>query len=87
MEGGPVSEGPYFNLHRPVSGRPYACPCCGHLTLTDRGKYQICQVRFCEDDGQDTHDADEVRSGPNGMLSLPQARRNFARFGASRSIR
>jgi hypothetical protein len=36
-----------------------------------------------EDDGQDTHDADEVRGGPNGTLSLSQARRNFARTGAS----
>jgi hypothetical protein len=35
-----------------------------------------------EDDGQDDHDADEVRGGPNGDLSLTQARINFRRFGA-----
>jgi len=38
---------------------------------------------FWEDDGQDDHDADEVRGGPNGTLSLLQARLNFVTFGAS----
>ena len=38
---------------------------------------------FWEDDGQDDHDADEVRGGPNGDLSLAAARRNFREFGAS----
>jgi hypothetical protein len=39
-------------------------------------------VCFWEDDGQDDHDADEVRGGPNGTLSLTQARTNFRMFGA-----
>lgn len=38
---------------------------------------------FWEDDGQDDHDADEIRSGPNRGLSLSEARRNFADDGAS----
>lgn len=38
---------------------------------------------FWEDDGQDDHDADEVRGGPNGLLSLTQGRRNFDSYGAS----
>lgn len=38
---------------------------------------------FWEDDGQDDHDADQVRGGPNGKLSLAQARRNFTTLGAS----
>lgn len=39
--------------------------------------------RFWEDDGQDSHDADEVRGGPDGTLSLTQARLNFKQYGAS----
>lgn len=42
----------------------------------------MCDVCFWEDDGQDDHDADEVRGGPNGDLSLAQARRNYEAFGA-----
>ncbi|WP_130330986.1 CPCC family cysteine-rich protein [Micromonospora kangleipakensis] len=45
--------------------------------------YEICPVCFWEDDGQDTHDADRVRGGANGQLSLTRARQNFAGFGAS----
>ncbi|TNY37040.1 hypothetical protein EIO00_10465 [Thermomonospora catenispora] len=61
---------------------PCPCPCRGYLTLTARGDHEICDVRFREDDGQDEHDADIVRGGPNGGLSLTQARRNVAEFGA-----
>nr|WP_238547347.1 CPCC family cysteine-rich protein [Actinoplanes friuliensis] len=60
-----------------------ACPCCGYVTLEQRGEYEICPVCFWEDDGQDDHDAHEVRGGPNRALSLTQARANFAAFGAS----
>ncbi|MEV0403757.1 CPCC family cysteine-rich protein [Actinoallomurus sp. NPDC050550] len=72
------------SVHRPPRDEPYACPCCGYLTLSERGNYEICDVCFWEDDGQDEHDADAVRGGPNGNLSLSQARRNFAAFGANR---
>lgn len=61
---------------------PYRCPCCGHKTLDARGDFDICPVCFWEDDGQDDHDADTIRGGPNGALSLTQARQNFAEFGA-----
>ena len=60
-----------------------ACPCCRFLTLSERGGFEICEVCFWEDDGQDDSDAEIVRGGPNGYLSLEQARRNFAAFGAS----
>lgn len=70
------------SIHRPERDEPYACPCCGYLTLDSRGNYEICAVCFWEDDGQDEHDADVVRGGPNGALSLTQARRNFTRIGA-----
>jgi hypothetical protein len=62
---------------------PYACPCCHFLTLDERGGYDICPVCFWEDDGQDDHDADVVRGGPNGALSLRVARQNFKLIGAS----
>src|SRR5581483_11991082 len=62
---------------RGPDGGPYSCPCCGYLTLRQRGAFQICQVCFWEDDGQDEHDAEVVRGGPNGTLSLRQARSNF----------
>ncbi|MBS0267318.1 MAG: hypothetical protein JSS02_35665 [Planctomycetes bacterium] len=43
----------------------------------------MCSVCFWEDDGQDEYDADIVRGGPNGALSLSQARSNYKEFGAS----
>jgi len=61
---------------------PYRCPCCHHLTLDERGGYDICPVCFWEDDGQDDQDADAIRGGPNPG-SLTQARMNYLRFGAS----
>ena len=61
---------------------PLRCPCCGCKTLGARGDFEICPVCFWEDDGQDDHDADVVRGGPNGGLSLTQARANYRQFGA-----
>jgi len=59
------------------------CPCCGYKTLCGRGGFEICDVCYWEDDGQDDADADRVRGGPNGTLSLTQARANYKAFGAS----
>lgn len=64
-------------------GGPYRCPCCHRLTLDERGGFEVCPVCFWEDDGQDDHDADMVRGGPNRALSLTQARANYLRVGAS----
>jgi hypothetical protein len=61
---------------------PFRCPCCGWMTLPARGDYDICPVCFWEDDGQDDHDAATVRGGPNGAISLKDARANYRRFGA-----
>lgn len=55
-------------------GSLYRCPACGCRTLTERAGFEICPVCFWEGDGQDSHDADEVRGAPNGSLSLTQAR-------------
>jgi hypothetical protein len=77
---------PFTNITKPRTsdGSLYACPCCGEQTLSERGGYDICSVCGWEDDGQDDHDADEVRGGPNYELSLSQARQNFREFGACR---
>ena len=75
LENHSVSEPPQTDV-------AYNCPCCGYKTLDERGGFDICSVCFWEDDGQDDHDADIVRGGPNGALSLSQARANFQSFGA-----
>jgi hypothetical protein len=59
------------------------CPCCGFRTLGERGGFEMCPVCWWEDDGQDDADADVVRGGPNGDLSLTQARANYRQVGAS----
>jgi hypothetical protein len=64
-------------------GGPYRCPCCGCRTLTERGGFELCPVCFWEDDGQDEADAETVRGGPNGSLSLRVAQANFRDIGAS----
>ena len=75
---------PFSNIIKPPSddGSKYRCPCCGYRTLTERGGYDICPVCFWEDDGQDDHDAAEVRGGPNYELSLLKARENFKKIKA-----
>ena len=59
------------------------CPCCGCRTLGEPASFEICPVCFWEDDGQSDADVDSVRGGPNGSLSLAQARANYRRIGAS----
>lgn len=59
-----------------------ACPCCRHLTLGEGDAFEVCPVCFWENDGQNDADADDIRGGPNGGLSLAQARRNFRNLGA-----
>lgn len=74
----------FRNITQPEQSVPtYRCPCCGNKTLCGRGHYEICPVCLWEDDGQDDHDADEVRGGPNYELSLSQARQNFREIHAA----
>jgi hypothetical protein len=58
------------------------CPCCHNRTLIVRGGFELCPVCWWEDDGQDDADADAVRGGPNGGISLADARENYQRLGA-----
>ena len=74
---------PFVNVHHAAKEKQsYRCPCCGFLTLYGRGEEEICPVCFWHDDGQDNHDAEEVRGGPNYDLSLATARKNFREFCA-----
>jgi Cysteine-rich CPCC len=59
----------------------YACPCCGHRTLTEYppGTYQICPVCFWEDDGVQFRDPD-LEGGAN-RPSLRQAQKHFREHG------
>ena len=59
----------------------YKCECCGYWTLSSRGMYEICPVCRWEDDPTGQRDGPDTHSGPNHM-SINEARRNFARFGA-----
>jgi hypothetical protein len=62
------------------------CPCCGYYTLSQRGKWEICDVCFWEDDSEnDEYDspASDKVYGANGV-SLREARENFLEFGASK---
>jgi Cysteine-rich CPCC len=68
-------------LHE-AAQKSHRCPCCKFKTLRGRGQDEICPVCFWHDDGQDESEADEVRGGPNGKLSLRQAQKNFAAIGA-----
>jgi hypothetical protein len=66
-----------------TSERLHPCPCCGCRTLKELGAFLMCPVCYWEDDGQTDEDADKVRGGPNGDLSLTAARSNYQEFGAS----
>ena len=61
----------------PPGGIRISCPCCGYPTLGERGGYEICELCWGEDDGQDDADADIVLGGPNHGYSLTEARENF----------
>lgn len=71
------------NVFANESGGPYSCPCCGHVTLGERGGYEICDECGWEDDGQDDHDAQVVRGGPNGRQSIADARAAYVTDGGT----
>lgn len=54
------------------------CQCCGYRTITT--SFDICRICCWEDDPAQTKDPD----GPYGanLVSLRQAQKNFAEFGA-----
>jgi hypothetical protein len=79
----PPQGGQVMTFHGTGALRLHRCPCCGCRTLRERGGLEQCPVCAWADAGQDEFDADKVRGGPNGELSLRQARTNYRRFSAS----
>lgn len=72
------------NVATPEGPGPHSCPCCGHLTLPARGKYELCGECNWEDEGQDDHDSHVARLlGPNGGESLDDARQRYGERGGS----
>ena len=59
----------------------FACPCCAFRTLDESppGTFQVCAVCFWEDDAVQFEDP--TAYGANAV-SLLEAKRNFAAFGA-----
>jgi len=79
-----LTSSTFKNVDKPYQPHNlYRCPCCRFKTLHARGQFEMCPVCFWEDEGQDDHDADEVRGGPNGSLSLTRARANFLKHKRS----
>jgi hypothetical protein len=74
----------YRNVRADAADGPYSCPCCGHVTLDERGGEDICAECGWQDDGQDDHDAHVVRGGPNYGQSLEGARDAYVRGGGIR---
>ena len=60
----------------------YTCPCCGYKTLElePPGTYDLCPICFWEDDAVQFDDPD-YEGGAN-EVSLRQAQKNYAEFGA-----
>ncbi len=65
-----------------MTTQKFACPCCGYKTFTEEahGTYDICEVCYWEDDPNQFADPDD-EDGAN-RVSLRQAQKNFAEFGA-----
>lgn len=85
-KGDSEDDAAFVKLHNVIKSHSgplaHRCPCCQFATLPERGAYEICPVCFWEDEDQDDQDIEAVRGGPNGTLSLLQARLNFAECGA-----
>ncbi len=61
-------------------GRPKsACHCCGCLTISERGRHDICPVCFWEDDPDQTPEQDLGGANP---MSLIEAQANYKKIGA-----
>ena len=61
------------------------CPCCGYYTIEDYGEEvncNICPVCFWQYDVVGQDNPNDIVGGPNGKLSLNQARDNYKKFGA-----
>ena len=62
------------------------CPCCGYYTIEDYGEEvncNICPVCFWQYDVVGQDNPNDIVGGPNGKLSLNQARDNYKKFGVA----
>jgi len=64
----------YLNVHGPV-----ACPCCGSMSLSEEGGYEICPVCDWEDDLLQRNEPDYA--GGANWLSLNRSRENYRKHG------
>lgn len=58
----------------------YVCKCCGCAALDSANEYDICPVCFWEKDR--TQESDPEYKGGANAVSLDEARKNYAEFGA-----
>jgi hypothetical protein len=66
----------------PDSADPaFPCPCCGYLTSSEPGSYDICPICGWEDDLSQLRFA--AMAGGANDVSLFQAQRNFVATGSS----
>jgi len=56
------------------------CQVCGERTISEYRSFDICPVCGWEDDGL-REDPDKPEDGPNGTISLTEARKNYRQFG------
>ena len=59
------------------------CPACGYQTLDEgsTGTWVICPICFWEDEPYPLNEPDTVTGGPNGDLSIAQAREHVREYG------
>ncbi|SEG70923.1 Cysteine-rich CPCC [Actinacidiphila yanglinensis] len=77
-----ASEDSLSSQSSDAAGGLIPCPCCFQRTLEEQANFEICPECGWEDDGQDGADAHIVRGGPNGRLSLTQARLDYLESAA-----
>ena len=60
----------------------YACPCCGYKTMghSEAEYHDICPICYWENDP--VQNENEEYTGGSNRISLKEARKNFASFGA-----
>ena len=70
------------NFQRSQAEGRFYCECCGYNTLNEKpnGTYQICSTCFWEDDP--IQRTEPNYAGGANRVSLNQAKKNFAEFGA-----
>lgn len=60
--------------------RQFQCDCCGLPTLREKTYGSVCPICGWECDPMEDDPKEE--SGPNQCITLEQARKNYAEFGA-----